>query len=274
MADVDHPKTLLANLEQRARRRFGQHFLHEKGVVERIVRAARINPGDRVLEVGPGLGVLTRSLLATGADLTAVELDRDLAAYLRDDLPQLKLVEGDALTVDLDVVCPGSGWKVVANLPYNVGTHLVRRWVEDPGRFESLTVMRQKEVVDRLLADPDTRQYGSLTVQIGARARGRVVTLVPPGCFYPPPKVESAVVQLFPNPPDVGDVEPAWFDRVVRAAFARRRKTIRNSLSSEFSPADIDAALEKAGVSPGVRAEVLDIAAFRAIAAGLRSPGG
>jgi 16S rRNA (adenine1518-N6/adenine1519-N6)-dimethyltransferase len=273
MADALHPKTLLAGLEQRARRRFGQHFLHESGVVERIVRAARIQPGDRVLEVGPGLGVLTRGLLAAQADLTAVELDRDLAAFLRENLPNLRLVEGDALTVDLAEVCPGTGWKVVANLPYNVGTHLVRRWVDDAARFESLTVMLQKEVVDRLLAEPDTREYGALTVQIAARARGRVVTAVPPGCFYPPPKVDSAVVQLFPHAPETGGVDPDFFDKVVRASFARRRKTIRNSLSSEFPGPAIDAALERAGVSPGIRAEVLDIAAFRGIAAGL-SPSG
>lgn len=262
---------LLKRLEQRARRRFGQHFLAKPSIVDRIVRAARLSPGDKVLEVGPGLGVLTRALLRAEADVTAIELDRDLAQFIRDELPTVALVEADALKVNLDEVCPGSGWKVVANLPYNVGTRLVLAWVHEPQRFESLTVMLQKEVVDRIVASPGTKAYGSLTVQMAMRGRARVVCQVPPKSFHPPPKVDSAVVQLFLEPPEWGGVDPNHFDRVVRASFAQRRKTIRNALSAAFEVARVDQALSDNGIDGRARGEVLEPAAFLAISASLAS---
>ena len=264
-----HPKVLLARLEQRARRRFGQHFLARPGIVTRIVRAARISPGDRVVEVGPGLGILTRALLAVEADLTAIELDRDMAAFIRDEHPEVNLIEADAMRVNLDEILPGGGWKVVANLPYNVGTRLVLSWVSMPERFESLTVMLQKEVVDRLLAQPGTRAYGSLTVQIHARAEARLVCSVPPAAFYPPPKVDSAVIQLFPHEPDLSGVDSKHFTRVVRAAFSQRRKTLRNALSALYERDLVDQALVNAGIDGQIRGEMLDWQAFRAISAEL-----
>lgn len=260
----EHPRALLRRLEQRARRRFGQHFLWREDVVERIVLGARVQPGDRVLEVGPGLGILTRALLRAGAVVTAIELDRDLVGWLREDLPEVHLVQGDAARVDLHEVCPGGGWKVVANLPYNVGTGLVADWVRLPETFTSLTVMLQKEVVDRLVALPGTKAYGALTVQVGVRARARFVVLVPPSAFHPRPKVQSAVVRVELLPaPDFGTAGPDGFDRVVRAAFAHRRKTLLNSLSSTFERHVVVEALEAAGIDPTVRAERLDVEAFR-----------
>lgn len=269
MSDETHPRVLLKRLEQRARRRFGQHFLARPGIVTRIVRAARVEPGDRVVEVGPGLGILTRALLAAGADLTAIELDRDMAQFIRDEHSDVRLIEDDAMRVNLDEELPGSGWKVVANLPYNVGTRLVLNWVDMPERFESLTVMLQKEVVDRMLAQPGTRAYGSLTVQMQARSRARMICAVPPAAFYPPPKVDSAVIQLFPQVPDLGGVTSEHFDRVVRAAFSQRRKTLRNALSALFDRDVVDAALTETGIDGQIRGEMLDLDAFRAISAQL-----
>ncbi len=265
-----HPSAILRDLEQRARKRFGQHFMWREDIVQRIVVGARVEPGDKVLEVGPGLGILTRALIAAGADVTAIELDRDLATHLRETLPDLRLIEGDATKVDLREACPGGGWKMVANLPYNVGTGLVLDWLHRPDVFTSLTVMLQKEVVDRLVATPGTKAYGALSVQVAARARARFVVLVPPGAFHPPPKVDSAVIrlELYPTP-QVGEGDPEKFDGVVRAAFAQRRKTLTNSLSALYPRAVVLDALATAGIDPSLRAERLDVESFRRLAAAL-----
>jgi 16S rRNA (adenine1518-N6/adenine1519-N6)-dimethyltransferase len=254
----------------RARKRFGQHFLIDDGVVARTVRAARIQPGDRVLEIGPGQGVLTRALLDTGADLTAIELDRDLIANLRDRFPNLRLVEGDALSVDWSVLCPGAGWKVVANLPYNVGTHVTMALLREPATFSSVTVMLQKEVVDRLCAEPGTHAYGALTVESRARAVPTFQLRVGPEKFRPRPKVESAVVRFDLRPtPDTGGTDPDLFDRVVRVAFAYRRKTLLNSLSASYGRERSAAALSAAGIDPGLRAERLTLPDYQRLARSL-----
>jgi len=264
---ADDPRALLATLEQRARKRFGQHFLTDHGVVERIVRAARVAPGDRVVEIGPGLGILTTGLLEAGAALTAVELDRDLAAFLRERFPGLTLVEGDAERVDWPTLCPGSGWKVVANLPYNVGTHVTMDLLRRPATFTSVTVMLQREVVDRLCANPGTKAYGALSVEVQARADASVHLHVPPDRFHPRPKVDSAVVRLdLRVAPEVVGVPLEHLDTVVRAAFAYRRKTLLNSLAARFGRDETARALGVAGIAPTLRAERLDLAAFGALA--------
>ena len=248
-----------------ARKRFGQHFLTNPEIVKRIVRSASVKPGDRVLEIGPGRGILTDALLAAGANLTVIEIDRDLAAELRTSRPTLHLVEGDAARMDLAALV-GPGARLVANLPYNVGTGIVMDSL-DVG-FQSITVMLQKEVVLRMLAEPDSEHYGAITVRVASRATGRVEFILPPGAFHPPPKVDSAVVTLLPHATaDVGAAGAAMFDSVVRAAFAQRRKTILNSLSSTFDRDQVADALAAAGVTPTIRAETLDLAAFKAIAA-------
>jgi 16S rRNA (adenine1518-N6/adenine1519-N6)-dimethyltransferase len=272
--DPTDPRAILARLEQRARRRFGQHFLTDRGVVDRIVRGARIAAGDRVVEIGPGLGILTRALLAAGADLTAVELDRDLAAHLREALPDLRLVEADAVEVDWNELCPGPGYKVVANLPYNVGTTLTMQLVRRPQTFRSITVMLQREVVDRLCAEPGSRTYGALSVEVQVRARPTWVVLVPPDRFWPPPAVHSAVVRLdLFDAPEVGPAGPEAFDAVVRAAFAQRRKTAANALGARYGRERARAALAAVGIDPLARAEQLDAAAFRSLAAQISATG-
>ncbi len=255
-----------------ARKRFGQHFLHAPEVVARIVRAAAIRPGDRVLEIGPGRGALTRALLDAGAELTALELDRDLAAGLRREFPELRLVEGDGLKIDLEELCPGPNWIVCSNLPYNVGTPILVRLLSAPERFRHLVVMLQKEVGERLAADICSPDYGSLSVFSQARAAVERCFLVPPGAFRPPPKVDSVVMRLDLYPaPRLGGVDPAHHERVVRAGFGLRRKTLRNSLGQHWSAASIDAACSAAQVDPGLRAEALDLPAWNRLAAALPS---
>jgi 16S rRNA (adenine1518-N6/adenine1519-N6)-dimethyltransferase len=260
---TNDPRSLLKDLEQRARRRFGQHFLTDEGVVRRMVGGARLNPGDRVVEIGPGLGILTEQLLASDVELTAVELDRDLAAYVRERFPQVRLIEGDAARVDWSEVTPGSGWKVVANLPYNVGTTVVMQIVRQPQTFASVTVMLQLEVVQRLMAEPGSKAFGALSVQAQARARPRFVLKLPPGAFHPPPKVDSAVIHFDVYPvPATGRCPAAHFDKVVRAGFAHRRKTLRNSLASSWGRERADAAITAAGIDPSSRGEQLDLAGY------------
>lgn len=274
MTAREDPRATLGRLEQRARRRFGQHFLADLSVADRIVRGARLVPGDRVVEVGPGLGALTRALVAAGADVTAIELDRDLAAFLRDELPGLRLVEGDAARVDWDAVCPGAGWKVVANLPYNVGTTLTMQLVRRPERFRSITVMLQLEVVQRLCAEPGSRTYGALSVETQVRARPTFLLTVPPDRFHPRPKVESAVVRLdLYDAPATGGVTPEAFDAVVRAGFSQRRKTLLNALGARYGRERAGVALAAAGIAPNTRAEQLGLDGFRALATAVTATG-
>lgn len=271
MAD---PREILRTLEQRARRRFGQHFLTRPDVVVRIVRGAGILPGDRVVEVGPGLGMLTDELVGAGADVTAVELDRDLAAYLRESRPGLKLIEGDAGKMDLGALV-GDGGLMVANLPYNVGTGIVADTLAGTTRLRSIVVMLQREVVLRMLAEPGSEHYGALSVRVAARAEGRVVLNVPPSAFHPPPKVDSTVIRLDPRPiADFGSAGAEAFDRTVKAAFAQRRKTIQNSLTSAFDRDCVVDALAAAGIAPTLRAETLPLSAFRDLAAALHPSAG
>lgn len=267
-----HPAARLRELETRARRRFGQNFLVSPEMVDRIALAAGVGPNDRVLEIGPGLGILTDRLKASGAEVRCIEIDRDLAAALRDTWDDLHLVEADAMKVDFREVCPGSGWKVVANLPYNVATPLLLKLLACPDTFASMVLMFQREVGDRILAGADESPRGSLSVQVQARAKVRPVLHLPPGAFHPPPKVHSVVLgfELFPEP-DFGGVDAKTFDRVVRLGFQHRRKTLLNSLSSGMDKDRALAACEAAGVDPRRRAETLTTAEWRKLAASVKA---
>ncbi|MEQ1564459.1 MAG: 16S rRNA (adenine(1518)-N(6)/adenine(1519)-N(6))-dimethyltransferase RsmA [Myxococcota bacterium] len=270
MTDPSRAKEVLAGLEQRARRRFGQHFLTDTGIVDRIVRGARVGPGDPVIEIGPGLGVLTSALLATGARVSAIELDRDLAAYIRATYPAVELIEADALKVDWAEVCRGGGYKVVANLPYNVGTTVTMQLVRRPELFRSITVMLQLEVVQRMCAEPGSKTFGALSVELQARAQTTFLLKVPSDRFHPRPKVESAVLRIEPYAEArTGGATPAQFDQVVRAAFSQRRKTLLNAVGARFGREIAAAALARAGVDSGLRAEQLGLDEFRAVAAAL-----
>lgn len=242
-----------------ARRRFGQNFLVDAHYIDRIVDAVDPQPGDNIVEIGPGLAALTGRLVARAGSITAVEIDRDLAARLRDDFtPEtLRLVEADALAFDFASL--GERLRIVGNLPYNISSPLLFRLAGLASQLADLHVMLQKEVVARMTAAPATADYGRLSVMLQVTFAIRRLFIVPPGAFRPAPKIDSAVARLVPlgaQKPAITDT--ALFARVVAAAFAQRRKTLRNALSSVC---DIDA-LQEAGIDPRVRGETLSVADF------------
>jgi 16S rRNA (adenine1518-N6/adenine1519-N6)-dimethyltransferase len=268
-----HPARLLASFGGRARKRFGQNFLASPSVIEEIVAAAVEQPGQQVLEVGPGLGVLTAGLLAAEAEVTAVEIDRDLVAFLQDRFEgnsKLRLVEGDASEVDWSTLLGDGRWVCAANLPYNVGTGLVLDMVRRPAQFSRLVVMLQEEVAQRILAPVGHRHRGSLSVYCQARAEVSRVVRVPPGAFHPPPKVKSAVIRLDLHPTQT--IDTAQLDReekVVRIGFSAPRKMVRKGLSTGFSKDRVAAALEAAGVAPTARPAELTGPQWSAVARAL-----
>lgn len=249
-----------------ARKRFGQNFLHDTHVIERIVRAIAPQPGEVLVEIGPGLGALTQPLLAAAGALIAVELDRDVIPHLRaacNDHPGLRVVEADALKTDFAALVPaGTRLRLVGNLPYNISTPLLFHLLEQSAQIRDMHFMLQKEVVDRMCAGPGEEAYGRLSVALAARAEVAYLFHVGPGAFKPAPKVDSAIVRLRPRPPAFAVHDWALFDRVLAAAFSQRRKTLSNALKTLMSADQIRAA----GVDPGLRAERLDAAAYAALA--------
>lgn len=253
----------------------GQNFLTAAWVPQQIAAESGIEKTDGALEIGPGVGCLTAELAKTAGRVTAIELDarlRDVLAETLADFDNVSVVFADALKADLPAICAETlgerPWKVCANLPYNVTTPLITAFLE-AGCFESVTVMIQKEVAQRLCAAPGTGEYGAFSVLVQWYAKPRLLFDVPPHCFVPQPKVTSAVVRMDRRaaPPAQADDERFFF-RTVRAAFAQRRKTLSNALRSGFSEldrADIEAAMEEAGLPPAVRGETLSIAQFAAL---------
>jgi len=250
------------------RRRFGQNFLVDSHYVERIVAAIDVRPGERIVEVGPGLAALTEKLIARAGHIVAVEIDRDLAARLRERFgaERLTLVEGDALEFDFSTL--GRDLRVVGNLPYNISSPLLFHLAAHEASLRDLHVMLQKEVVDRMTANPGTPDYGRLTVMLKARFDVERLFIVPPGAFRPMPKVDSAVARLRPlreRAPKIDDF--ALFSRLVAAAFSQRRKTLRNAVSAVCDATAIAAA----GIDPRVRGEMLSVADFVRLANVIRS---
>jgi 16S rRNA (adenine1518-N6/adenine1519-N6)-dimethyltransferase len=241
------------------RRRFGQNFLADPNYVARIVAAVAPTPGDNIVEIGPGLAALTGGLIAGAGRIAAIEIDRDLAARLRETFTpeQLTLHEGDALTFDFARL--GEELRVVGNLPYNISSPLLFRLAAFERNIADVTVMLQKEVVARMAAEPATPDYGRLTVMLQARFAITRLFVVPPGAFRPAPKVDSAVVRLVPlreGKPAFAD--EALFGRVVGAAFMQRRKTLRNALSGLCD----DAGFAAAAIDPSARGETLAVGDF------------
>jgi 16S rRNA (adenine1518-N6/adenine1519-N6)-dimethyltransferase len=257
----------------RTRKRFGQHFLEDVWV-RKVVAAVSPQPDDVILEIGPGAGALTLPLAQMVRSVIGVELDRDLAADLPAVAPpNVRVVPGDILDVNLVDVLPAdaSRIRVVGNLPYNISSPILFRLLEaqavDP-RMTDATVMLQKEVADRLVARPGTHDYGVLTVLLGRRARMTHLLTLPPGAFRPPPKVTSAVVRLdFLADADMIPAPPT-FDATVRGLFARRRKTLGNSLAAHAGVPGATAAewLQGLGIDPRRRPETLTIAEFARVA--------
>jgi len=231
-----------------ARKRFGQHFLHDAGVIRRIVEAIAPAPQDVLVEIGPGEGALTRPLLARTRHLEVVEIDRDLAAALAAD--GVKVHVADALKFDFGVF--PQGVRIVGNLPYNISTPLLFHLLRYADRVRDLHFMLQLEVVERMVAQPSTPEYGRLSVMLQTRYRMEKLFRVAPGAFRPPPKVESAVVRLVPLAAPLGCDERV-FEKVVREAFSARRKTLRNALPlnpGDYAELRMDAKLRPENLSP------------------------
>jgi 16S rRNA (adenine1518-N6/adenine1519-N6)-dimethyltransferase len=261
----------------RARKRFGQHFLHDRTVLERIVTALAPRPGEHVVEIGPGRGALTAHLAPAvqraggGATLDVIEIDRDLAAHLASGFAaqQVTVHAADALEFDFAALAAarGGALRVVGNLPYNISTPLLFHLLEQRGALADLHVMLQREVVERMVARPGTRAYGRLTIMLAPWTEIERLFDVGPGAFSPPPRVWSSVAHLRMRPQPALDITPS-FARLVAAAFSARRKTLRNALRPFVASETIAAC----GIDPGARPGTLtpqDYAALARAADGL-----
>ena len=256
----------------RARKRFGQNFLHDPGTIRRILAAVAPAPGEHLVEIGPGRGALTAGLLEAVGALDVIELDRDLVGPLAerlDGLGQLRVHQADALTFDLcgllptDTTAADERLRVVGNLPYNISTPLLFRFLAQMDCIRDMHLMLQKEVVDRMAAAPGSKVYGRLSVMVQSRCAAERVLTVRPGAFTPVPKVASAVVRLTPlRPPLVAIADADLHARLVAAAFAQRRKRLSNSLRGLADAA----LLARCGLDPGARAEQLSVVDFARLA--------
>ena len=250
-----------------AKKHLGQNFLHEKGVIDKIVQAVAPQPGDRIVEIGPGQGALTFPLLKKHGELTAIEFDRDLHAPLQAAAREhgsLRLIEGDVLGVDFTALAtelagPGGQIRLVGNLPYNLSSPILFHALDHAAAIRDMHFMLQKEVVERMAAGPGSKVYGRLSVMLQAYCAVTPLFTVPPGAFRPAPKVDSAVVRLVPKPAERIEVaDHRMFANVVRAAFGQRRKTLRNALNGVADAAQVEAA----GLRPDARAEQVEVASF------------
>lgn len=256
----------------RARKRFGQHFLHDARIVQRMVTAIAPQPGQRLVEIGPGLGALTGPLLERCHSIDVVELDRDVIPILQErcgSLGELRIHAMDALLFDLHTVTSEpQRVRIVGNLPYNISTPLMFHLLGDIELIDDMHFMVQKEVAERICAAPGSGEYGRLSVMVQYRCTADNLFHVGPGAFSPPPKVDSAVIRLRPlRPTPWPPHDSALLSKIVAGAFAQRRKTLRNSLKSIATADQIRAA----GIDPGVRAEELAVAEFVALSSVIAS---
>ncbi|MDK2124997.1 16S rRNA (adenine(1518)-N(6)/adenine(1519)-N(6))-dimethyltransferase RsmA [Parachitinimonas caeni] len=243
------------------RKRFGQNFLQDRGVITDIVSAIDPKSDDPLVEIGPGLAALSQPLMDRVKVLHAVELDRDIVKHLTRRFPaeRLRVHNCDALAFDFrglrDEIAPGKQIRVVGNLPYNISTPLLFHLASQSDAISDMHFMLQKEVVDRMVAEPGNTDYGKLSVMLQFRFYMEKLLDVPPHAFDPPPKVDSAVVRLIPLPQPLADIPVEALEKVVTQAFTQRRKTLRNNLKGWFD----DTTLESLGINPGARAENLSV---------------
>ena len=274
---LGNPTRTLAVLERyqfTIQKKYGQNFLIDANILEEIVEAAGITEEDYVLEIGPGIGTMTQYLAAAAHAVTAVEIDRMLLPILEDtlkDFPNAEVIHGDILKVDIPKLIEekseGRPVKIVANLPYYITTPILMELLERRLPVESITVMVQKEVADRMQTGPGTKDYGALSLAVQYYTRPEIVAEVPPSCFMPQPKVGSAVIKLdcYQDLPVKVDDEKLLFD-LIRASFNQRRKTlangIKNAANLHFTREDVEAALAKMDKSATVRGEALTLEEF------------
>jgi len=269
-------RKILAEHGLHPKKNLGQNFLTDAHVLDKIVAAASLTPDDLVIEVGPGLGVLTAELARAAKKVVAIEIDTNLADILRDTVaPNVEIINQDILKTDLGEIIAKSGFssaKLVANLPYYITTPIIFAVLENSLPVDTMVVMVQKEVADRMLAKPSTKAYGLLTLSIAYYGTASLVANVPPNCFFPRPDVHSSVVKIDTNSPPRrgGTVAPGWFFPIIKAAFANRRKTLQNCLaaSAELSLTKAAAAelIAQAGLPESVRGEALSFEDFMRLA--------
>jgi len=267
---VDTPREILQRHGLRAKHSWGQNFLGDPDILEAIAESLELREGEPVVELGPGLGHLTRFLAATGARVTAVEKDRDMIAVLgKEAIPGVQVVDGNATTVDFAKVAGAPEVKVAGNLPYHLTSSILFQVLEQRATVTRAVFTLQKEVVDRLAAEPGGRDYGLLTAILGLYFSSENLFDIDANRFHPPPKVDSAVLRLIRRPEPLAPVvDGARFIRLVKAGFAQRRKTLINSLKSDKTLGTHEqllAALATAGIDPGRRAETLSSVEFAAI---------
>jgi 16S rRNA (adenine1518-N6/adenine1519-N6)-dimethyltransferase len=257
----------------RPRKRWGQNFLIDRNTLENVLRAAELAPEDSVLEIGPGLGTLTRELAARCRRVIAVEIDPLLVGILRSetlaDAANVELVHGDALALDLSALLREGSWKVAANIPYYITTPLIERLLSVKERLERIVLMVQREVAARLTAAPGSADYSSLSVFVQYHTEPQITARVSRGAFLPPPDVDSAIVRLrVRREPPVTVQDEAFLLQVVRASFQQRRKTLLNALTTlpDVSKEAAGMALERAGIDPARRGETLSLPEFARLA--------
>ena len=270
-------KELIAELEKlgmRPGRGLGQNFLLDGNLLDWIVRAAKVSPQDNILEVGPGFGALTSRIVATGANLTAIEFDHRLAAYNREklaDKSNFRLVEADACRVDYDELFPEEiPYRAVANLPYAISSVFIAKLLECKNKPQSMFFMLQKEMAERLAAVPGTKAYGALSVRIQLFYKVKIEKIVPPEVFCPPPEVESALISFeLRNDNTCSDAEARMISRVVRTAFNQRRKQLGKVLGQMFGKNEVAETFEKLNIPMEIRPDKLTVEDFIAIARNL-----
>ncbi|MDJ0698206.1 16S rRNA (adenine(1518)-N(6)/adenine(1519)-N(6))-dimethyltransferase RsmA [Mastigocoleus sp. MO_188.B34] len=265
--------------EARPRKVFAQHWLQDDRVLGKIIGAAQLEAEDRILEIGPGTGILTKRLLQEVRSLVAVEVDRDLCKKLVKSLRDKKsflLLQGDFLTLDLDGNLTSfeafqNPNKVVANIPYNITGPIIEKLlgkISQPNSnpYDSIVLLIQKEVAQRLVAKPGTKAFGALSVRVQYLAEGEIICNVPAKAFYPPPKVESAVVRLTPRPIDIPANNPRYLETLVKLGFSAKRKMLRNNLQSIVERDKFTQLLEELDINPQVRGEDLSVAQWVTLA--------
>jgi 16S rRNA (adenine1518-N6/adenine1519-N6)-dimethyltransferase len=259
-------------------KRWGQHFLVDRNILNKVVRAAGLEKGDVVLEIGPGLGEMTLALARQVRKVIAVEIDRKLVKILEEkaaDFSNIAVIEGDVLKISFEQLYQRSHQqlKVVANLPYQISTPLLFRFIESRNFFSSLTLMLQREVAERMIASPGGKDYGPLSIFTQSVSDLSIRFYIKPSAFFPPPKVESAVIHMvWKKKPIVAPEEEDWFKKVVKGCFSYRRKRLINALKhADLLPSeDLEKRIEKMGIDPQRRPETLTIQEFARLADGLR----
>ncbi|MDD4600084.1 Ribosomal RNA small subunit methyltransferase A [bioreactor metagenome] len=271
IAQKDVTLHIIKTFGLRMSKKLGQNFLIDEEIVEGIVEAAEIQPGDTILEIGPGIGTLTQGLAESGCKVVAVELDNRLIDVLGKTLAgydNVRVVHGDILKIDISREIMAERYKVVANLPYYITTPIIMGLLEQRLPIERLVTMVQKEVAERMVAPPGGKDYGALSVAVQYYTQPEIMFIVPPSSFIPAPSVESAVIRcVVRKEPPVDILDERKFFRVVKAAFAQRRKTFTNNLKGAGIPAEqVQAILAEAGIDGSRRGETLSLDEFAAVA--------